>query len=98
MLDIDLRLTVSALATMAYASIWTGFMILTEYLHMSNVYAPRMLKDSDSQTCLEIAFKTLSNYPKECALSMMQSGVPIEQSYSSKQPITSYDSTHTVKS
>jgi len=32
-LDIDLGLTVSALATMAYVSIWTVFMILTEYLH-----------------------------------------------------------------
>ena len=49
-LDIDLRLTVSALIpTMAYVSIWTVFVILTEYLNMSNVYAPRMLKDSDSE-------------------------------------------------
>ena len=48
-LDIDLCLTVSALATMAYVSIWIAFMILTEYLHMSNVYAPRMLKNSEKE-------------------------------------------------
>ena len=48
-LDIDLRLTVLAFATMAYVSIWTVFVILTDYLNMSNVYAPRMLKDSDSE-------------------------------------------------
>jgi len=48
-LDIDLRVTVWALANMAYVSIWTVFMILTEYLHMSNVYAPRLLKDSEKE-------------------------------------------------
>jgi len=37
--NIDHRLTVSALATMAYVSIWTVFTILTEYLNMSNVHA-----------------------------------------------------------
>jgi len=47
--DIDRRLTVSALATMAYVSIWTGFTILTEYLHMSNVHAPRMLNDIEKE-------------------------------------------------
>ena len=46
-LDIDLCLTVSALATMAYVSIWTDFMTLTEYLHTSNVHAPQILKDSE---------------------------------------------------
>ena len=33
--DIDRRLTVSALATMAYVSIWTVFTILNDYLNMS---------------------------------------------------------------
>jgi len=46
-LHIDLRLTVLALATMVYVSIWTDFMTLTEYLHTSNVHAPQMLKDSE---------------------------------------------------
>ena len=69
--DIDLCLTVSAIATMAYVSIWTVFMILTEYVHMSNVYALRMMKDSENERCvrdLKIVFKTL--YEQECALSM----------------------------
>ena len=60
--DIDLCLTVSAIATMAYVSIWTVFMILTEYVHMSNVYALRMMKDSENERCvrdLKIVFKTL---------------------------------------
>ena len=60
--DIDRRLTVSALATMAYVSIWTVFTILTECLNMSNVHAPRTLKDSENERRVrdfEIVFKTL---------------------------------------
>ena len=34
---------------MAYVSIWTVFTILTEYLHMSNVHAPRMLNDIEKE-------------------------------------------------
>ena len=47
--DIDWRLTVSALVAMAFVSIWTVFTILTEHLNMSNVHAPRMLKDSEKK-------------------------------------------------
>jgi len=47
--DVDRHLTVSALATMAYMGIWTVFMILTEYLNMSNVHALCLLKDSEKE-------------------------------------------------
>ena len=78
-LDIDLGLTVSALIpTMAYMGIWTVFMILTEYLHMSIVHAPRMLKDSEKERRVRDSKCFLKHYEKECALSMKQSGIPIE--------------------
>jgi len=51
--DIDRRLTVSALATMAYVSIWTVFTILTEYLNMPNAHVTRMLKDSEKGEACE---------------------------------------------
>ena len=77
--DIDLRLTVSALIpTLVYLSIWTVFMILTEYLNMSNVYAPRMLKDSEKERRVRDSKSFVKHYNKECAQSMKQSGVPIE--------------------
>jgi len=47
--DIDRHLTVSALVTMSYVSYMTLFTIQTEYLNMSNVHAPRMLKDSEKK-------------------------------------------------
>ena len=72
--DIDRRLTVSALATTAYVSIWTVFTILTEYLNMSNVHAPRMLKDSEKERRVRDSNSFLKHYEKECALSMKQSG------------------------
>ena len=72
--DIDLRLTVSALATMAYVSIWTVFRILPEYLNMSNVHAPRMLKDREKERPVRYSKSFLKHYEKECALSMKQSG------------------------
>ena len=37
------------LSNHGFVSIWTVFMILIEYLHMSNVYAARMLKDSEKE-------------------------------------------------
>ena len=78
-LDIDLRLTVlSLIATMAYVSIWTVFMVSTEYLHMSNVYATCMMKDSEKEKRVGDSKSFLQHYEKECALSMKQSGVPIE--------------------
>ena len=62
--DIDRRLTVSALATMVYVSIWTVFTILTEYLNMSNVHVPRSDVAEEQwkgEACerFEIVFKTL---------------------------------------
>ena len=60
--DIDLRLTVSALATMAYVSIWTVFRILPEYLNMSKctctTYAEGQRK-GEACEIFEIVFKTL---------------------------------------
>ena len=47
--DIDRHLTVSALVTMSYVSYMTLFTIQTEYLNMSNVHAPHMLKDSEKE-------------------------------------------------
>ena len=63
---------------MAYVSIWTVFMVLTEYLHMSNVYATCMMKDSEKEKRVGDSKSFLQHYEKECALSMKQSGVPIE--------------------
>jgi len=59
---------------MAYVSIWTVFSILTEYLNMSNVHAPRMLKDSEKERHVKDSKSFLKHYEKECALSMKQSG------------------------
>ena len=77
-LDIDLGLTVSALATMAYVSMWTVFIILTEYLNMSNVHAPRMLKDSEKERYVRDSKSFVKHHETECSLSMKQSRVPIE--------------------
>ena len=60
--DIDWRLTVLALATMAYVSIWPVFTILTEYLNMSNVHAPRMLKDSEKERRVRDSKSLLKHY------------------------------------
>ena len=63
---------------MAYVSIRTVFTILTDYLNMSNAHAPRMLKDSKKERRVRDSKSFLKHYEKECALSMKQSGVPIE--------------------
>ena len=64
-LDIDLGLTVSALATMAYVSIWAVFTILTEYLNMSNVYAPCIvLQDSEKERRVRDSKSFLKHYEK----------------------------------
>ena len=49
---------------MAYVSIYTVFMILTEYLNMSNVYAPRMLKDSEKERRVIDSKSFLKHYEK----------------------------------
>ena len=92
--DIDRRLTVSALATMAYVGIWTVFMILTEYLNMSNVHALCLLKDSKKERRVRDLKSFLKHYEKECA-SMQQPNVTL--SPLSKQPTTSYGSIHIVR-
>ena len=59
---------------MAYVSIWTVFTILIEYLNMSNVHAPRMLKDSEKERRVRDTKSYVIRYEKECAQSMKQSG------------------------
>ena len=54
---------------MAYVSIYS---ILTEYLNMSNVHAPHMLRDSEKERRVRDSF--VKQYEKECALNMKQSG------------------------
>ena len=57
---------------MAYVSIWTGFTILTEYMHMFNDHVPRMLKDIEKERRVRDSKSFLKHYEKECALSMKQ--------------------------
>ena len=97
--DIDRRLTVSAfIATMAYVSIWTGFTILTEYFHMSNVHTPCMLKDIEKEKAcerFEIVFKTLCTRMRTNNEAIRGSNGRL--SSSTKQLTTSYGNIHTVR-
>ena len=47
---------------MTYVIIWTVFTILTEYLNMSNVHAPRMLKDNEKERRVRDSKSLLKHY------------------------------------